>query len=335
MQDKFNQEKVRRYAEAFSAAVLDGHFSRHQRIDGPGLLNLSPVQQVNLFVIRDLMTAWNKETAALRSPYFDFTAPAVVEAFGVFRNVLSNHISIGRADLEPLVRQAVKDTLLLILSPYDYYAEVLDTGGQGKVSIDLLRSQVRHLRINKAPMDQLLRLLEENKKESLISGREAFARLDQVLESAGFSPEDPGPHLEAFSKLKPVALTDFFDEAKKPAARTVAEPKQEQVQKKPPVPVQTSLYDELGKESRPTLADNFQKQKIGKLRDHMSINQKFMYTKILFNGDFELFGKAIDRLDMMDNLAQAERFIDMNYPEWDRSSEEYEDFRLMLEKRFQ
>ncbi|MFM9075183.1 MAG: hypothetical protein ACKORJ_06395, partial [Bacteroidota bacterium] len=83
------------------------------------------------------------------------------------------------------------------------------------------------------------------------------------------------------------------------------------------------------------LADNFQKQKIGKLRDHLSINQKFMYTKILFNGDFELFGKAIDRLDMMDNLAQAEKFIDMNYPEWDRASEEYEDFRLMLEKRFQ
>ncbi|MFM7194858.1 MAG: hypothetical protein ACKO3B_09150 [Bacteroidota bacterium] len=335
MQDKFNQEKVRRYAEAFTAAVLDAYFSRHQRIDGPGLLNLSPVQQVNLFVIRDLMAAWNKETSALRSPYFDFNAPAVIEAFSVFRNVLSNHISIGRADLEPLVRQAVKDTLLLILSPYDYYAEVLDTGGQGKVSIDLLRSQVRHLRINKAPLEQLLRLLEENKEASLISGREAFARLDQVLESAGFSPEDPGPHLEAFAQVSPVVLTDFFDVARKPAPHPAAEPRQEQVQKKSPVPVQTSLYDELGKESRPTLADNFQKQKIGKLRDHLSINQKFMYTKILFNGDFELFGKAIDRLDMMDNLAQAEKFIDMNYPEWDRASEEYEDFRLMLEKRFQ
>lgn len=335
MQDKFNQEKVRRYAEAFSAAVLDGYFSRHQRIDGPGLLTLSPVNQVNLFVIRDLMAAWQKETSALRSPYFDFNAPAVAEAFAVFRNVLSNHISIGRTDLEPLVRQSVKDTLLLILSPYDYYAEVLDTGGQGKISVDLLRSQVRHLRINKAPLEQLLRLLEESKEGTLISGREAFARLDQVLESAGFSPEDPGPHLEAFSKVKPAVLIDFFDVAKMPAPRPVAEPRQEQVQKKSPVPVQTSLYDELGKESRPTLADNFQKQKIGTLRDHLSINQKFMYTKILFNGDFELFGKAIDRLDMMDNLAQAERFIEMNYPEWDRTSEEYEDFRLMLEKRFQ
>ncbi len=334
MQDKFNQEKVRRYADAFASDVLEGYFSNRERIDGPGLLKLTPVQQVNLFIIRDLMTAWNNETARLRSPFFDFNAPAVVEAFGVFRNVLSNHISVGRPDLEPLLRQAVKDTLLLILSPYDYYAEVLDTGGQGKVSLELLRSQVRHLRINKAPMDQLLNRLESMNAGTLIGGREAFAILDQVLESAGFSPEEPGPYLEAFSNVRPVKMKDFFDEVKKPAPQPRQEPRQEPVQKKPPLTVQTSLYDELGKETRPTLADNFQKQKIGKLRDHLSINQKFMYTKILFNGDFELFGKAIDRLDMMDNLRQAERFIEMNYPEWDRTSEEYEDFRLMLEKRF-
>lgn len=334
MQDKFNQEKVRRYADAFASDVLEGYFSRQERIDGPGLLKLTPVQQVNLFIIRDLMTAWNNETARLRSPYFDFNAPAVVEAFGVFKNVLSNHISVGRTDLEPLVRQAVKDTLLLILSPYDYYAEVLDTGGQGKVSLDLLRSQVRHLRINKAPMEQLLARLEATMKGPLIGGREAFAVLDQVLESAGFSPEEPAPHLESFAQVRPVELKDFFDTVKKAVSQPKPEPRPEPAQKKVTQPVQTSLYDELGKETRPTLADNFQKQKIGKLRDHLSINQKFMYTKILFNGDFELFGKAIDRLDMMDNLAQAERFIEMNYPEWDRTSEEYEDFRLMLEKRF-
>ena len=334
MQDKFNQEKVRRYADAFASDVLEGYFSRQERIDGPGLLKLTPVQQVNLFIIRDLMTAWNNETARLRSPYFDFNAPAVVEAFGVFKNVLSNHISVGRTDLEPLVRQAVKDTLLLILSPYDYYAEVLDTGGQGKVSLDLLRSQVRHLRINKAPMEQLLARLEATMKGPLIGGREAFAVLDQVLESAGFSPEEPAPHLESFAQVRPVELKDFFDTVKKAVSQPKPEPRPEPAQKKVTQPVQTSLYDELGKETRPTLADNFQKQKIGKLRDHLSINQKFMYTKILFNGDFELFGKAIDRLDMMDNMAQAERFIEMNYPEWDRTSEEYEDFRLMLEKRF-
>jgi len=334
MQDRIKQEKISRYAEGFSSGVLGVFFGQNQHIDGPGILKLTPVRQVNLFIIRELMAAWTRETDRLRSPYFDFNAPAVTEAFGIFKNVLSNHIAVSKTDLEPLLKQSVRDALLLILSPYDYYAEVLDTGGQGKISLDLLKSQVRHLCINKAPLEQLLTRLESDHPSRMVNGREAFAVLDEVLESAGFSPEDPSEHLKAFASVRPVTLADFFEAPRNQPVPPRPEKPVEPAQPRQQVPVQTSLYDELEKDARPTLADDFQKQRIGKLREHLTINQKFMYTKILFNGDFELFGKAIDRLDMMDNLAQADRYIEMNYPEWDRASEEYEDFRLMLEKRF-
>jgi hypothetical protein len=76
------------------------------------------------------------------------------------------------------------------------------------------------------------------------------------------------------------------------------------------------------------------KQKITRLKESLTINQKFMFTKILFHGDFEIFTEAIDKLDRFDNLTQAMRFIDDAYPDWDRESEEYEEFYEILQNRF-
>ena len=59
-----------------------------------------------------------------------------------------------------------------------------------------------------------------------------------------------------------------------------------------------------------------------------------MFTKMLFNGDFEIFSQAIERLDTMDNIGQANAYLEKSYPEWDKESEEYEEFIEMVEKRF-
>jgi hypothetical protein len=80
------------------------------------------------------------------------------------------------------------------------------------------------------------------------------------------------------------------------------------------------------------LAERF--QKIGRIKDGLTINQKFMFTKILFNGDFEIFSAAIEKLDRLDNLKQAMTYLEQTYPEWDKESEEYEEFIELVEKRF-
>jgi hypothetical protein len=59
-----------------------------------------------------------------------------------------------------------------------------------------------------------------------------------------------------------------------------------------------------------------------------------MFTKMLFNGDFEIFSQAIERIDLLDNISQAMSFMQNDYPEWDRESEEYEEFLMMVQKRF-
>ena len=59
-----------------------------------------------------------------------------------------------------------------------------------------------------------------------------------------------------------------------------------------------------------------------------------MFTKILFNGDFELFSSAIDRLDELDNLTQANSYLINNYGEWNKESEEFQEFMGIVERRF-
>jgi hypothetical protein len=76
-------------------------------------------------------------------------------------------------------------------------------------------------------------------------------------------------------------------------------------------------------------------RKIERIKDSLTINQKFMFTKVLFHGDFELFSKAIDRLDQLDTLNAALRYLEEEYAStWDRDSEEFHEFMELVEKRF-
>ncbi len=335
MEDKIRTEEIRRYSKEFSVAICTGFFQNKIKISGPEILSFCSLRQVNLLILFELMKSWTSEAQKLKSPYFDYSAQPVHDALAQFQNTLSNHISISRADFIPLVEKAVFQTLSLIISPYDFYSSILDNNGNEFLRVADLKNEIKYLKINSAPLERLLQKLADEKKVDIISGKETFAMLDGILEEVNFSPEDPEIYLTEFSKTLKVRLSDFYEPmapVNPPTKKIVtAGP----VKKSQPTLHQPTLYDQLSTgESKPTLADNFQKRKIAKLRDSLSINQKFMFTKMLFNGDFEIFSQAIERIDMLDNINQATDYLHSEYPEWDRESEEYEEFLLMVQKRF-
>jgi hypothetical protein len=59
-----------------------------------------------------------------------------------------------------------------------------------------------------------------------------------------------------------------------------------------------------------------------------------MFTKVLFNGDFEWFSKTIDDLDKQPDITSALEFLEIYYRDWDKESEEFHEFMEMVEKRF-
>jgi hypothetical protein len=336
MEEKIKPDEIKRYSAEYAKATVQAFFKSKQKITGPEILNFSPVRQVNLLIVFELMKAWGEEKNKARSPYFDFDALAVQEALAHYHNTLSNNIAIAQPNFQPLVERAAQKALALIISPYDFYATLLDNNGQEFWKIADLKLEIKYLKINSAPLERLLQKLTEEKQVDIISGKETFALLDGILEEVNFSPEEPEFYIAEFAKTVPVTLGRFYETiapiAQQPSKKVVppAPPRKPQ-----PSTIQTTLYDQIAPtETKPTLVENFQKRKIARLRDSLSINQKFMFTKMLFNGDFEIFSQAVERIDMLDNLQQAAAFLQNDYPEWDRESEEYAEFFMMVEKRF-
>jgi hypothetical protein len=323
MDEKISLKAVDRYAHAFAQRIGQSFFNQKNKITGPEILQLSAVQQVNLFVLRDLLKRWQAETDKLKSPYFDYSAPAVREALTQFQNVLSNHILIARDDFMPLLTKAVSQTIYLILDPYDFYSDTLaEDNEQRTVHTATLKNEIRYIRINRAPLEKLVARLEE-KKLSSVSGNEAFAILDQILEEVNFTPEEIDPYLQAFNEVEPVKPEIFFE----------AKPSPSPVPKIPPSPVAVNK-EPAPAENINTLADNLAKQKIVRLKENLTINQKFMFTKVLFHGDFEIFSDAVEKIDRMNDLLEVYRFLEDAYPHWNKESDEYQEFIEILEKRF-
>lgn len=348
MDEKISLEAIALYGDAYADKVLQGFFSSKDKITGSEILSLCNVQQVNLFVVRELFKAWKEETKKLKSAYFDYENPDVNEALETLMSLLSKNIAIDQPHFEPLLKKAVSQTLLVVFDPYDFFSMII-TGKNNKLEIAPFKEEIKYLKVNKAPLEKMLQKLEE-KDVKEISGNEAFSILDQILEEVGFNPEDVEDYLEKFSAVVPLDANKFYvnkpepQEFIKPSASAVEVEKEKipepsKAVNKPKVTAQqqpqtsTSINDTLTRQNRPRLVNNF--QKISKIKDSLSINQKFMFTKVLFHGDFELFSQAIDHLDKLENMKAALRYIeDEHAATWDHDSEEFHEFMELIEKRF-
>jgi len=311
MEEKISPKAIDVYSNNFASKLADSFFQRKEKINGQEILSLCEIKQVNLLVVKELMRLWNAEQQKWQSPFFDYGAEAVQKSREQFKNTLSNNILISKKDFLPLLKLAVSQTLFLVLAPYDFFSNVLDSRGNGLIKVADLKNETRYLKINKAPLEKLVEKLEERKSD-VITGNEAFALLDHILEEVNFTPEDIDGYIAAFSKSIPLNVEQLF------AQETPREVK------RPP-----SL-----KESVSVSAEEEPKRKEFRIKDSLTINQKFMFTKILFSGDFEVFSEAVARFDRFRNLNEALSYIDENYSQWDKDSEEFEEFLSILQRKF-
>jgi hypothetical protein len=350
MDEKISLEAIAVYGDSYSEKLLKSFFANKEKINGQEILSLSSIQQVNLFVIRELFKAWKEETRKQKSSYFDNDNPEVKEALATYMSVVSNHILIDRAHFSPLLKKAVSQTLMAIFDPYDFFS-ILVTGKDNKLEVASLREELKYIKINKAPIERMLQTLESRKVEH-IPGNEAFAVLDQILEEVNFTPEDLDEYIEKFSKVQPLDPSGFY--ISKPVIETeLRHPSAQQQVKSEMSETRTTYTDdkviveekkvvvqEIKKDSineripagRPALMDNL--KKISRIKESLSINQKFMFTKVLFFGDFESFSRAIDDLDQLPDMNAALRYLERHSSNWDRDSKEFHEFMEMVEQRF-
>ncbi len=331
MDEKISQEAIARYADRYADEVVKGFFSTQEKITGPEVLSLCKVHQVNLFVVRELFRDWKTQTEQQKSPYFDYDHHEVGEALRAYMTVLSNHIAIDREHFIPLLKAAVRQTLMLIFNPYDFYSSLI-SGKSDTLDVASFREEIKYLKINRAPLERMLGKLGE-KNVQTIAGNEAFAVLDQILEEVNFTPEDLEGYIAAFSVLVPLSVDEFYTQrADTTVERPVPvveerRPKERRVEEE-----RLTLNDRLNAGKQPMVADNF--RKISSIRENLTINQKFMFTKVLFYGDFESFSRVVEDIDKMSSFEEALGYLETQSSNWDRESREFHEFMEMLEKRF-
>lgn len=320
MDEKISLEAIALYSDAYAEKMLKQAFASKEKIEGQEILKLCDVQQINLFIVREIFKAWKEEIKKLKSPYFDYEKPEVKDALDTFMGVVSQNISVSRQHFAPLLKKAVSQAVLVVLDPYDYFS-MLISGPNNKMDVAVFREEIKYLKINRAPLEKLLERLDE-KKIKEISGNEAFAILDQILEEVNFSPDDVEGYVQKFSAIEKLDPEKFY-------FKKAPEPVKPILQEKAAKP---TVHETIGAAPKATLVDNF--QKIQRIKERLTINQKFMFTKVLFHGDFESFSKTIDELDQQQDMTSALQYLEKLYKNWDKESEEFHEFMEMVEKRF-
>jgi len=333
MESKLNEEALREYSQSYAKKILAGAFKDKDYVTGEDILNLSRVKQVNLFVIFQLMRQWRTEMKKLESPYFDYKAKKVKKSLKEFMNKISRHIQVQNKDMEPLVEKSVADSILLFLSPYDFYCNFIGNWGESRIRIKDLKELLKYIKINNNLLKSFITRLEKDEVRNIFSD-DALRILDEVFEATSQTPEDIDSYVADFSKDLPLDVNNIYEnpaESAKPTKK-VMKPARKNDGESP------ILNDQLGQNSsRPTLAEIHKQRKIDSIKAHLSINQKFMFVNQLFDGNMDDFNKVVDFLDNCPNQVEAMDFINNNYlkkSSWKKDSAEVKEFIEVVAKKY-
>jgi hypothetical protein len=367
MEDKYNQLHLERYSKELANLLCDRHFAAHDTINGPQLIGFTPVKQVNLFVIKELLLKWHHEMANLRSPYFDYEHEEVKEALLNFMNVLSRKILIKRNAFEPLLQKAIHDTFLLKLTPAAMFEEKF-LRIQEEITLTKLQENIKYIDLDKGLFSGFISTLSPSNRDRdyilsrfrlyLNANKESLAPLSDLLAT--------------FSRLLPVTEEEIRQTSQQPAAPaytampTPAAPIEEKdvvapihmAQREASAPVaamprSTALADnnvnERFRAERPTMNEKFSKptsssigdslsnSKIESLKNSISINQRFSFINELFDGDNMTYYHTIQKLDEYRNPDEAKHFVLHELApkyDWSKKQENVGKLLRLIERKF-
>ncbi len=120
IQEKLNSSFISQYKTVFSEQLIAQAFNEKEKLTGKEILYLSPIKQLNLFIIKSLFERWQEEMQRIESPYFDYHATEVKVMISKFMNILSQNIFINAENLKPLIEKGVEDLIILNFDPATY-----------------------------------------------------------------------------------------------------------------------------------------------------------------------------------------------------------------------
>ncbi len=297
MSNKFNANALADYCRAFARRLCNEAYQNQPVINGRELLELAPVAQINLLIISSLYDKWKADAEKFRSPYFDFTHSDVQEALQGFMNTVSQHITIRREHLEPLLVDATRRTLILIFDPRSYFDEQIRNQPDFELTHEAARQMIRYTQINKFIPTLISQRM--NDKPSVYVNQ-ALSFLDEALTQRGHELEQYDKFVTLFSDRVPLNLQALL---------------RNHVPDAIPAPPGRSFFDALESEptnrsadSTPALADPFAETRVMNLQPEPKptlVDGRPMQTLSLSTDDEYEKEQSTGPLTVNDRLRQA------------------------------
>lgn len=317
MSFKLNKKAIENYSSTLSSLILNQAFYTRNFLSGSEISKLTETPQINILILKILFEKWSEEAEKLRSKYFDFTHPDVAQALQLFKNKLSHHIKVDKETFTPLLEEAIKGTLSLIFEPREAVIQLF------LHDVSNYREQLKFLKLHPQLVKTLLDIKEANLEElhAVVNAWENFTKPQQILEQT--------------SKIHKGIIEDFvLDEVD----QTVILPKKTA---KPLSAEEVKTVNDAFSDDKPpsqNLASQFEeKQKMKSLQTGISINQRFVFIKELFNGEADAYNKYITELDKIQSFQEADLFIKNEIiPQynWEENEAEQQVFYQLLAKKF-
>lgn len=325
MSHKLKQESISSFSLQIAALICSKLFTNNEKIDGRSLVSLTRVPQINAFVVKSLLAKWHQEMQKLESPYFDFKHKEVQKALKDFMNVLSNHISIGKTELEPLLTKAIEDTLLFSFEPKLFLIKA------HKANPNFLESELKYFKTHTNALNDLSKQGIQNLESQLDKLSYSFDKISAVDFLNQLNAENKLEFL--FEKVEereatPITVTT------EPAPTTRKENVYKKVEETPEKPKET-LNDKFNTNtSAPTLAKKLQKKVTQPIDKSLTLNERIMFTNSLFRGDKDLLNNALSQIDAANSLSEAVDIALTFNQGWKMDSGEIEAFMEVIERKF-
>ena len=131
--------------------------------------------------------------------------------------------------------------------------------------------------------------------------------------------------------------TNLIDAIEIEEFEEIIETKAEETKQKKKIDEERRSINEMLSQSQTTLADQFGEQKILDLTKEIGLNERFLLTENLFNGDAVLFEKTINRLNNCVSKEEALAFFKNDLAktfDWNLKSTMVKKFIKLIERRY-
>lgn len=348
--------KIQSYSTALSSKLCNSFFSDREVITGEQILSFTPVEQINLFIVKTLFERWKEELQKLRSPYFNYESVEVQDALNTLMNTLSKNISISKDFFTPLVQKSIYDSLVVSLSPIEYLQQEF-TNKIG-LSKNALLDKIKYHKIHESFFHEFQEKLKNITTEE-ISGAE-LRKLIPALSPLNTEEEQKAEEvLNAVALLLPFSVKDLLVPSASVTNGTISpanKPFGEEKKIKIEAPLKTiekksggnilhqklgehqlTINDALKNTQETSIADRFSKSKIEDIKSSIPLNLKFLFINILFDGNSVEYTSALNDIELADNVERAREILHTKYAEkyaWSIHSEEAEEFFKIIERKF-